>query len=301
MKNNLVRPSPSPSLFLLNAGYLTYLHSACGILYSIWIGSSSISLPRKKKREDTMSWPTSTHSVLSHPLLQGSSSSYPQFIHPVPSLIHLHHSQSWSDIVLCHRVSSTISHLQSTLRLRSHPLTQQRGPHLPSPSPHLPHLQNLNSDLTIRRLRTPIQRHADARVHTLPACPTHYCRKTSYALDPGSFPPLSTAHVSDRVCSFIYVDRNCFGTSGTLNEHETTSASVAQRERRVPKPVSWPSLMATTQRWRRWISASPNCVGSGTLIPSHPKRILAKSTSTSWRRWPVSVRQHTRSRPISGC
>lgn len=42
-------------------------------------------------------------------------------------------------------------------------------------------------------------------------------------------------------------------------------------------------------------------VSPSTRIPSHPKHIPTRSTSTSWRRRQASVRRHIRSRPMSGC
>jgi len=102
MKNNLVRPSPYPLSLLVNAGFLTPLRLVCGVLRSIWTGSSLISLPRKKRKEDTMSWRMSIHLVSSPLLLQGSSSSYPQSTCPVLFPIRLRHPQSRSNFMLCH-------------------------------------------------------------------------------------------------------------------------------------------------------------------------------------------------------
>ena len=140
-----------------------------------------------------MSWLMCIRLVLSRRLLQGSSSSCPRFIYSVLFLILLRRPQSWSDIVLCYRVSPQFAN--QTLQLCSHSLIQQRGPHLPPSGPHLPHLQIIRGDLKILRLRTSIQRYADARIHALPACPTHHCRKACHALDPGSFPSLQMTDV----------------------------------------------------------------------------------------------------------
>ena len=73
MKNNLVRPPPPP----MDAGPLKHLRSACGILCSIWIGSSLRLLQRKKRRGGTMLWHMCTHSAWSRLLRQESCSSYP--------------------------------------------------------------------------------------------------------------------------------------------------------------------------------------------------------------------------------
>ena len=99
MKNNLVRLSPSPIFGVSRP--LTPLRSV-RCLCSIWTKSSLISLPRKKRKGDMMSWRTSIHSASSRPLPQGSSSSCPQLTHPALFLIHLRHTQSWSDFMLRH-------------------------------------------------------------------------------------------------------------------------------------------------------------------------------------------------------